>query len=74
MAVSDLTPVFGASLFTLGCMGIHAFRRHAAQMTAVLTVAVFSLSLAVIVALQVRFGVDQPSFNYEYALLGVSAE
>ncbi|GEP07420.1 hypothetical protein MOX02_54580 [Methylobacterium oxalidis] len=50
MAMPPVPPILQAAAFTLGCVLIHAFRRHPEWVTSVLTPIAFVLLLTVAVA------------------------
>ena len=66
MSVASLAPVLEASAFTLGCFGIHMFRRYAERLTAVLSVTALALALAVLTAFATLNAA--PFDDYAYAL------
>ncbi len=60
-----LMPVVEASLFTLGCMAIHALRRHADVVTA--TLACFATLLVLLIGVLCA---PEPLQRYQTASLG----
>ena len=66
MSVATLAPVLEASVFTLGCFGIHVGRRYAERLTPVLSVTALALALAVLTAFATLNAA--PFDDYAYAL------